>query len=590
MKRLKNYLKNYLGIIITILLLLGYFVFQVDVNFRKKKKQKEAETIQLPFSLEDITKTAGINHLHETSHIHAKYNNVNSWIASLGASVSVVDPTGEGWYDIYLTTQKIGGNNHYYKNNRNGTFTEIGEKLHIANVNQVWPTYRSIFFDYDRDGKKDLLLLSYSPRLFHNEGSKGFVEVKNELFVGTYYGGANMVELSNRGHLDLILSPYLNEDAYYNPKSTIIMPDNFSDSTNGTEIQFYNNLGNGKFSLDKSNEKKLAHIGWGHALGVFDIRSSGHKDIWFPEDYSTEKVYFNDGKDTFQDITKNLLQHSYGFGRNGMSVDFADVDNDGRPLIFVSHIFQPSHKLAGNNLWKWMEGTHFEQQAEERGVQECGWNWGARFVDFDNDSFLDLIVVNGYISKNKSKNYWYTTTVLDASGSFIMKDSLNWPKMTDASLAGYQRSCLFYNTHDGSFIDIAGRTDLKDNLLDGRGVVPIDFMNNGSPGLIIANQNGEARFYKTIQKNSNKWIGFKFTGTKSNIDGWGTVVKIHLKDKIITRELEPLNGHASQSEDRLLIGLGKNPVILKIEVKWPSETTQVLTGLDFNKYHSLVEP
>lgn len=586
-----KYFKNYFGIIITAFLCIAYFGYKAKINFNEKNKAKEYEKIQLTFELTDITKKAGIFHVHKTSHIHKKFENVNSWVASTGASLAVVDPTGEGWYDIYLTTQEIGGLNHYYKNNRDGTFTEIAEKLNIANVNQVWPTYRPIFFDYDRDGKKDLLLLSYKPRLFHNEGEKGYVEVyQNGILNGTFYGGANMVQLNNKGNLDLIVSPFINEDAYYNPKTTVIMPDNFSNSTNGSPIQFYNNQGNGKFLLDTTNEKKLSHIGWGHSVGVFDIRGIGHKDIWFPEDYSTEKIYFNNKKNIFEDISEELMQFSYGFGRNGMSIDFADVDNDGHPLIFVSHIFEPYYKIAGNNLWKWREGTHFEQQAEKRGVLKCGWAWGARFVDFDNDGYLDLIVVNGYISKNPNKTYWYMTAVLDASGSFILKDSVNWPKMDDSSIAGYQRSCLFYNNHKGEFIDVASKTDLKNDLLDGRGVVPIDIMNNGSPGLVVANQNGEAKLYLNQQKNNNKWIGFTFKGIKSNIDGWGAVVKVYLRDnKIITRELEPLNGHGAQGEDRILIGLGEKPEIRQIQIYWPSGIIQTLPALPLNHYHKITE-
>jgi hypothetical protein len=120
--------------------------------------------------------------------------------------------------------------------------------------------------------------------------------------------------------------------------------------------------------------------------------------------------------------------------------------------------------------------------------------------------------------------------------------------------------------------------------------VAIDFLNNGSPSLVIANQKGETKFYRNEQKNQNRWIGLKFTGTQSNPDGWGTRVTIVLKNSKLTRELEPLNGYAAQSEDRLLIGLGENPQIQTIEVRWPSGVRQTLRPLALDKYHTVVEP
>jgi hypothetical protein len=127
--------------------------------------------------------------------------------------------------------------------------------------------------------------------------------------------------------------------------------------------------------------------------------------------------------------------------------------------------------------------------ADDRGGK-IGWAWGPCFVDLDNDGFLD------------------------ASGGFIMKDVKNWSRMNDLSLAGYQHKYLFYNNHKGEFIDIASRTDLGTDLHDSRGIVAIDYMNTGSPSLIIANQNGEAQFYQNKQKNKKSWIGFKFKGKK----------------------------------------------------------------------------
>lgn len=584
---MKNF-KKYIGVFVTVLFLIIYFGYNFKINFKKKHNTELANKIALNFELKDITQSSKIDFKHEVSPLSKSFENIAPWLNAVGSSISLVDLKGDGWYDVYFTNLKIGSKNKYFRNNHDGTFTEIADELKISNVNLPSPSYRSIFIDINNDGFKDLILLSFTPKVFKNIKNKFFEEILDHgIQSGTFYGGVNLAELDRDGKLYLIISPYLNQNLWESQNTINIMPDNFSDSTNGVPIQIYRIGKDFKFESDHDKLNQLNHIGWGHSIGIFDIRNSGYKDIWFPKDYSTEKLFIRES-DGYHDISNLLLQKNYGFGRNGMSIDFGDVDNDGKPLAFISHIFEPYHKLSGNNLWKWKDQKHFEQIADERGVQECSWAWGAKFVDFDNDSFLDLIVVNGFISNSSQKNYWYTTSVLDSSSSFIMKDSKNWPKMNDSSLAGYQSKCLFYN-YKGNFLDIAHRTDLVQNKLDGRGVISFDILNNGSPGIAIVNQKDIAKIYINNQKNKNFWIGFKFKGTKSNIDGWGSKVIIYLKDKTLTRELEPLNGHASQSEDRLLIGLGPNPQIKKIEVQWPSGKIDLISDYKVNRYQTIIE-
>ena len=131
-------LKKYFGIIFTLIILVAYFGYNFTISAKKRNNSELLNDITLTFNLRDITTSSKLIHKHETSNIHPLFDNVNSWVRSLGASIAVVDPSNEGWYDIYIATQKIGGKNQYFKNNRNGTFTEIGDKLKIANVNSPY--------------------------------------------------------------------------------------------------------------------------------------------------------------------------------------------------------------------------------------------------------------------------------------------------------------------------------------------------------------------------------------------------------------------------------------------------------------------
>lgn len=583
-------MKNSLGIIVILITLLIYVGDQKSIDSAVRKfLGRSVADVNLGFQLRNRTREVGINHIHERSTFDPKLDHVAPYIQAVGASVSAVDLDGAGWYDLYLTTSKVGGLNQYYRNNRDGTFTEVGKEIGLADVNSPYPTWRSVFLDYDRDGLKDLILFSFCPRVFKNYGAKGFSEVfEHGLKCGVIYGGVNALEVNRSGRLSFVVSPYFRGNLF-SIKTTKVFPNNFSGESNGHSLQFYEDVGGGRYR-DETAKYGFTHKGWGHAVGVYDLRGNGHKDIWFPEDYNFERVYLNDGNDRFKDQGEILAKS--GFGRNGMGVDIADVDNDGHPLVFVTHIYTQGYKLSGNSLWKAVDPAAgvFNQEAGARGVVDCGWAWSGRFIDFDNNGALDLFVGNGFISNSRKKNYWYTISVLDAAGPSTLEDAANWPPINDASIDGYQRSCLFQNTGDGKFVDVAANTDLSSESLDGRGTVAIDYMNNGSPSLVVTNINGETVFYANEQQNKNAWLGLKFRGTRSNRDGWGVRVVISMKDKKITRELQPLNGYASQGEDRLLIGLGANPQVKEIEVLWPSGVRQKMDGLALSRYHTIVEP
>lgn len=593
-------MKNSLGIVVVIITALIYVSDQRGIeNAVRKLFGRDAQSSGFAFELRNQTKEVGLHHIHEAAKLDKRFENVEPYVAAVGASIAAVDLDGSGWYDLFLTTSSVGGLNRYYRNNRDGTFTDVAKDLGIADLNRPFPAWRSVFTDYDRDGLKDLFLFSYCPRVFKNSGRQGFKEVFDHgLQCGVFYGGLNALEVNRSGALSFIVSPYLMENLFA-PKTTKIFPNNFSGESNGRPALFYQNLGNGRF-VEQSKKFGFTHKGWGHAVGVYDLRGIGRRDIWFPEDYNFERVYLNETNSAagaepsehFKDQGEILAKT--GFGRNGMGVDIADVDNDGRPLVFVTHIYTQGYKLSGNSLWKVVERENGKfsvvQEAGERGVADCGWAWGGRFVDFDNDGSLELFVTNGFVSASKKKSYWYTMSVLDAAGPTILEDSLNWPPIKEASIDGYQRSCLFIKGQDGRFTDIASETALADELLDGRGFVAIDFMNTGSPSLAIVNHKAETVFYMNEQKNKNSWLGFRFKGQRSNPEGWGTRVVVSMKEKKLMRELQPLNGYASQSEDRILIGLGAAPEILEIEVQWPSGIRQKLKPLALNQYHTIVEP
>src|SRR5581483_3092480 len=208
---------------------------------------------------------------------------------------------------------------------------------------------------------------------------------------------------------------------------------------------------------------------------------------------------------------------------NGMSAEIADADNDGLPLIFSANIYEPGRKIGGNVLWKALNPTRFLNRAWGRGVGNCGFAWGAKFVDLDNKGRQDLVVSNGYTTGNPGKDLFYSGFVLSQAAweySSRISESLAIAK---GSWSGRQQDCVFYN-RGRNFEDVSGPAGIDAELWDGRSVAVVDFLNNGHPGIVIANQAGPLKLYRNDPSpdNHNHWIGFKLRGTRSNRDAFGT--------------------------------------------------------------------
>jgi hypothetical protein len=141
------------------------------------------------------------------------------------------------------------------------------------------------------------------------------------------------------------------------------------------------------------------------------------------------------------------------------------------------------------------------------------------------------------------------------------------------------------------FVNVTGSTVLAGDESDERGVAVIDYLNNGSQSLVIANQKQQSKLYRLDHLNTNHWIGFKLIGTKSNRDAFGARVTLKLKDRTVTRQLQPLNGYASQSDDRIHFGLASASEIVSMTIDWPSHRRQQIdpARLRLDQYQTITE-
>lgn len=575
------------------------FIFTGALILRYNSTQKSETSLPsllppLAFKLIEASKETGVSNLHQGYQVHPSLSNVQPYLSAVGASVAVVDFDNDGWPDVYLNNSAPGSKNRLFRNNHDGTFTDVAEAAHIANLNDPNPSTRALFFDVNNDGFKDLFLLSHCPRLFLNQRDGTFKETtgQSQFGCGYTYGGVNVIDYDEDGFLDLIVAPYLQTDYIHHPKNTRVMPNNFHSATNGGRLTVFHNDGHGHFSPVAGN-LGMNRPGWTHAIGIYDTRGTGRPDIWLPTDYNTLRLYLNEGKGEFKELEDQEIAPYYS--RNGMGADFADLDEDGHPLAYISNIYTRAQYVSGNTLFKWNERAKtFNEMGRDRGVNQCGWSWAAKFIDFDNSGTHSLLVGNGFISASKNTDYWYQMNTLDSSDRSVLEDVRNWPPMQKHSLSGYQKPCFYTRLSQNSkvFTDIVDSTPLGKDVSDKRGIAVIDYLNNGSPSLVIANQKQPSAFYKNEQLNTNQWIGFKLIGTQSNRDAFGTQVTLQLTQRTLTQQLQPLNGYASQSDDRIRFGLGSNPMLKKVKILWPNHVEQVLEGssLKLNQYQTLTEP
>jgi hypothetical protein len=534
------------------------------------------------FHLEEVAKTSGINFTHQAPTLDHRLDHIMPEVASMGAAVSVVDFNRDGWPDLYVTNSGEGSKNALFKNNGDGSFTDVAADLGIADLNQpgTGVSMGSVWGDYDNDGYEDLFLYKWGkPELFHNDGGKKFTRVSEKAGLPAWVNANTAVwfDYDRDGKLDLFLGGYYAEDVdLWHLKNTRMMPESFEYAKNGGRKYLFHNLGDGTFE-EVSQKLGIDTRRWALAATVADLRGTGHPDLFIANDYGISELYFNDGKQ-FHEVGK---QTGVGFSpKSGMSASVGDVLNEGRYSIYVSNISEEGILLQGNNLWVPREVPYgdtfqYENMARAMDVEIGGWSFGAQFGDLNNDGTLDLYLVNGYVSLDRNQNYWYDFSKIAGGNSTIISDAAQWPAMDGRSLSGYQQKRVWINDGAGKFVNVAQAVGASD-VFDGRSVALVDLWNRGVLDVVVANQRGPLLVYKNNVNPENKWIGFELEGTASNRSAIGAEVRLFWDGRQQVQEVSGGSGFCAQNQRRLHFGVGKNPHVEKAEIRWPSGKVETI--------------
>jgi hypothetical protein len=504
-------------------------------------------------------------------------------IETTGTGVAIFDYDNDGWPDIFLVNgttlegfpagKTAAPSNHLYRNNQDGTFTDVTAKAGLTASG--WGQGVCVG-DYDNDGWEDLYVTYYGKnRLYHNQ-SGVFAEVAGASGVagsGKAWGtGCAFVDYDRDGLLDLIVANYVDFDVSTAPapgerascvwKGVPVMcgPRGLP----GAKNILYRNLGNGKFE-DVTSKAKIDQTSGHYAFSVstFDFDDDGWPDIYVACDSTASILYHNNRDGTFTDVAvvAGAAFNEDGREQAGMGSTIADYDGDGRLDIFKTNFSDDTSTLYRNNGNGTFDDVTFPAGL---GLYTRYLGWGTVFLDFDNDSWPDLLLVNGHVYPEVDKQN--------------LGSSYEEPRI------------LYHNNGDKTFSDISAQAGPGITAVHaGRGLAAGDLWNDGRISAVISNMNALPSLLVNQVRSPNHWIGLKTVGTKSNRDGIGARVTLKVGARVLVDEVRSGSSYDSNSDMRIHFGLGPAAKIDWIQVRWPSGLTERFENMFVDAIHTVKE-
>ncbi|MFA6237844.1 MAG: CRTAC1 family protein [Bacteriovorax sp.] len=515
-------------------------------------------------------------------------------VIAFSPSVSVIDINNDGYMDIFVTTARS-RSNLLFINHKGTSFTEEAAQYGLSDLNQKDDPSYAFWGDFNDDGLLDLVYARYGCHGFFTGTKNNKLADHSEWFNGycSNPNGLNAADFYKRGKLDLIFANFLAAPGESDSSNDLWMTNTRYDNKSGGKNHLLKNEGSG-FSVEKR-----AHFltrSYSHNAGIADINMDGLPDIFFSNDYAHDEMFLNNGEGRFSDLTDQYIPKVL-HGLSGMNTEFFDYDSDGMIDLYVTNIFKPPFNRHFNLLWKKSEDNTYKNVSNDLGVAKCGFSWGAKFADINNDGEADLFVMNGRSRSNnlvkygEGKSMWYERNEVSQIPRFIRKLYKPHDTIKGRYISAFERKCLFIQK-DGKFFDIAEDAGFDDRE-ENRTLALIDYDNDGLMDAISAGPISKLKVLHNTTKTESDfhWIGFSFKDKRGNSVHHGLKIKFLLSNgKKIVRELYPANGYKGFNDPRLHIGLGKAQISGPIEVFWPfSRVTQIIKNVQPDQYNLVTE-
>jgi len=498
----------------------------------------------------DVTARSGLRFVHNSGAFGKKY-----LPETMGSGVAFLDFDNDGWQDIFLVNGKDWPGHRrrrstpqLYRNNRNGSFTDVTQKAGLAL--EVYGLGAAVG-DYDNDGDDDIFLsVLGQSRLFRNNGNGTFTEVTRKAGLAgplEFSTSAAWLDYDRDGRLDLLVANYVQWSRETDIFCTL---DGASksyctpESYKGASARLWRNRGNGAFEDATSKAGLYDPTSKGLGVAILDSNLDGWPDIVLANDTQPNKLYLNNGNETFTEkgLLAGVAFSEDGVVRAGMGVDAADYDRSGRPSILISNFSNQMLALyhnEGNGL--------FVDEAPRSEVGRASLltlGFGCYFFDYDLDGWLDIFVANGHIEKEIER---------------IQK------RVTFA-----QPPHLFRNLSGGRFQEITaqlGHEFARPRVARGAAYADID--NDGDLDLILTSNGGPPALFRNDAATGHG-LRVRLVGTRSNRNGLGAVAQVSAAGETQWQMLRSGSSYLSQSERVLTFGLGGHALVDSLEVRWPS--------------------
>lgn len=575
-------------------IVLGCLTMGCQTDFRQESSFKLLKPEETGITFNNlITETDTLNPLN---HIYM-YN---------GAGVGVIDVNNDGLPDLFFTGNVI--SSKLYLNKGNLQFEDITDQAGVGT--SVWCTGVSVA-DINADGFQDIYVSvadkNYTEKgknlLFINQGDNTFKEEAASYGLDDegYSTQAAFFDYDRDGDLDI----YLLTNGIEKHNHNNIRPRKIKGEGISTD-RLYRNNGDNTFT-DVSKEAGITAEGYGLGIGIFDVNDDGWPDVYCANDFITnDLLWINNGDGTFTDSLTSYVTH---ISHNGMGMDIADVNNDGlRDILVVDmlpedNVHNKSMTPAMNynsqllrngfgyapqfvrNTLQLNRGKHgFSEIGRLASVHKTDWSWAPLIMDFDNDGTKDLFISNGY--GRDITDLDYVVYSVNKNNPFGTKEARSkqrlesMQKLPAINVPNY----FFLNNGDLTFSNVTQNWDLNvPSLSNGSAYADLD--RDGDLDLITNNINSHAFIYQNLSRDrqrgdANHYLSIKLKGTHLNPDGIGTQVTVFRKGENQYRVQYPVRGYVSTVENILYFGLGKDPAIDSVIIKWPDGNIEKLLEVE----------
>jgi len=527
----------------------------------------------IPVQFKDVREAAGITFQHDATATEEK-----EYIETMGNGLGWIDYDQDGLMDLYLVQTAEAEwykpprplRSALYHNNGDGTFTDVTEKAGVA-AEGLYGQGVAVG-DFDNDGYPDLYVTGYGRAiLYHNNGDGTFTDVTAKAGVadeGQWSTSAGWFDYDKDGYLDLLVCNYI----AWSPKNNLwcgerrpgyrayCHPDNYR----GLRLKLYHNNHDGTFTdvSDKSGVGVPEAKGMGVVL--VDLNNDGWPDIFVANDTWPNFLFINKKNGTFQDVSfsSGLAASEDGKYEAGMGTDSADVDGDGWFDIYVTHLDFELNRLYRNNHDETFDDITYSSGIGNKAIFLSGVSM--RFLDYDNDGWVDIFQSNGSMLDN----------------IHLYHSEVTWmePKL------------MFRNLGQGKFEKVSeqlGPDFMKPTA--GRGCAVADFDNDGDLDVAVSNSGSYPQLLRNDGGNANNWLEVMLVGVKSNRDGVGAALKLTSEGFTQYQQRKGGMGYMSAQDPRIHFGLGQRKTIESLEITWPSGAVEKLTDLPINQIITVKE-